>query len=426
MGLAVAAAFGAPTARAEDGAPSPDPGAKTEAGQAPPSAGPSGEGRVARAQALFEEGRALLQQGDVPAACERLAESERLEPTVGTLGLLAACHEEQGRIATAFREYVATADRARDARDEREAVARQQAAALEVRVPSLSIAVRSVAPGLEVTVDGERLLPERFEHPLPVDPGPHAIVASAPGRARFHVRVRLEEGARTAVEVPELAPTEPPAPAPGPPPIRPAEPVARPDRGVSPRFAIALASGGLGAIGLGMGVGLAASALGKNAGSEAIHDTCTSAAQCAEGKRLRDEAAREATIATTAFVAGVAGLGAGIVLLVTSPRDRATPSGEHAARAATCSSCAKGKKCSNDADCATGSCQAGVCGDAPTDPCAERPLPDADPTCADCTQNGLETDVDCGGDSCPPCAEAKACKHAGDCQSGSCKEGICE
>ncbi|WP_437600411.1 hypothetical protein [Sorangium sp. So ce590] len=45
--------------------------------------------------------------------------------------------------------------------------------------------------------------------------------------------------------------------------------------------------------------------------------------------------------------------------------------------------------------------------------------------CADGTKNGEETDVDCGGPTCPQCEIAKACKAEDDCASGSCADGVC-
>jgi hypothetical protein len=47
--------------------------------------------------------------------------------------------------------------------------------------------------------------------------------------------------------------------------------------------------------------------------------------------------------------------------------------------------------------------------------------------CADGSQNGTETDVDCGGGStqCPRCNVGQRCVNGGDCGSGSCLGGIC-
>jgi hypothetical protein len=41
------------------------------------------------------------------------------------------------------------------------------------------------------------------------------------------------------------------------------------------------------------------------------------------------------------------------------------------------------------------------------------------------TKNAAETDVDCGGGTCPDCADGKLCKVAGDCASGTCTNGKC-
>lgn len=45
-------------------------------------------------------------------------------------------------------------------------------------------------------------------------------------------------------------------------------------------------------------------------------------------------------------------------------------------------------------------------------------------SCSDATQNGLETDVDCGG-SCGPCSLNARCAGALDCLSGLCSSGRC-
>ena len=77
----------------------------------------------------------------------------------------------------------------------------------------------------------------------------------------------------------------------------------------------------------------------------------------------------------------------------------------------TCPACAATKKCKLAGDCASGVCTAGVC---------------AAPACTDAVLNGDETDVDCGGATCPKCAATQKCKLAGDCASGVCTAGACQ
>jgi hypothetical protein len=68
-------------------------------------------------------------------------------------------------------------------------------------------------------------------------------------------------------------------------------------------------------------------------------------------------------------------------------------------------------ECIDGADCASNVCENGVC---------------AQPTCTDTFQNGSETDIDCGGGDCPPCADGLLCQFPSDCQSGVCPFGLCE
>jgi hypothetical protein len=72
-----------------------------------------------------------------------------------------------------------------------------------------------------------------------------------------------------------------------------------------------------------------------------------------------------------------------------------------------CPACPPGEKCALDSDCITNAC------DAVTKTCAPN-------QCLDHRQDGIETDVDCGGGVCPACAPGKKCLLDGDCINNAC------
>jgi hypothetical protein len=58
----------------------------------------------AAAAMLFEEAKALRDQGDWPAACAKFLASMKLDPAVGPLLNIARCHEREGRLASALED----------------------------------------------------------------------------------------------------------------------------------------------------------------------------------------------------------------------------------------------------------------------------------------------------------------------------------
>src|SRR5579862_9018298 len=149
----------------------------------------------AAAQALFEQGRALVEQGRFADACPKLAESERLDPGIGTMLWLADCYENASRTASAWASFKEAAAAAAMKHDERERVARERAAQLEPKLARLIIAVGpSAGERIEVRRDGVTLGSAEWGVPIPVDPGPHSVTASAPGRLRWSATVELANG----------------------------------------------------------------------------------------------------------------------------------------------------------------------------------------------------------------------------------------
>ena len=73
----------------------------------------------------------------------------------------------------------------------------------------------------------------------------------------------------------------------------------------------------------------------------------------------------------------------------------------------SCGTCAAGKSCGANLDCASQLCSAGVWGAA---------------ACSDGVKTGTESDVDCGG-GCSTCAPSKRCGAPSDCLTSICASG---
>jgi hypothetical protein len=288
---------------------------------------------AARAETLFQEGKKLLEQSSFEAACTRLALSDALDPTISTLGLLAACHEQQGRTATAWQEYRATQKRAEAAGDSRADFARQRAAALEPGLPRLFIHFEKPSPEVQVLRNLEAVPADRIGVDVTVDPGAYEIIARAPNKDPYRITVTAKEGARVDVVIPELLPAgsapraahpvEAPPAAPPRAALTATAPPATPPP-ANPRLPAAAVLGAAGVIGLSVGVAFGIAAINKNLESTTLHATCSSASACATGAELRSSAFTSATISTIGFSVGVAGLGAGALLLLL-PSGKSSP-----------------------------------------------------------------------------------------------------
>src|SRR5262249_37699734 len=100
----------------------------------------------AAAEALFRAGREAAEHGDSETACARFHESFRLDPAPGTLLNIATCEEALHRLAQAWEHYRRMLDEI-EPNDPRRATVRERLAALEPRVPRLTITERPGTPG---------------------------------------------------------------------------------------------------------------------------------------------------------------------------------------------------------------------------------------------------------------------------------------
>jgi hypothetical protein len=289
------------------------------------------------AQALFDDGKALMAAGRAAEACGKFAESDRLDHGIGTLFHLAECYARTGKSALAWTTYLAVASEARThGQLARATAARDRAAALEKRLPRMTIdpgGERNTA-GLEITRDGVPVAPAEWGVAVPVDPGEHEIEARANGKGAWRTKVGSVPGATMAVVVPVLldAPSEPAAPASAPVPLPAPLPSSREVTTTAaevPRDASRGTGQRVTGIAIGI-VGLAGLGIGGYYGLTSLRDhddaqTHCGAAGCdATGVSLRNDARRTGDVATVALAVGGGLLAVGAIVLATAPRSHAS------------------------------------------------------------------------------------------------------
>ncbi len=281
----------------------------------------------ALAETLFQEAKGLMTSGDYAGACPKLAESYRLDPGTGTLTALAMCHEQLGKNATAWAEFIELVSEAqRTDRADREKFARQHAASLEPRLSRLTITVAPETAALanvEVSRDKVVVGSAAWGVASPVDPGDHVIEATAPGKQSWssHVNVGVS-GDNESVAVPKLEDAPETSSEPTPPMIggtaEPKETAEEPPPPVR-------SAGGQRAAGIVVGVaGLASLGVGSVFGLEAMSKSNDAKQQCpnsmcpatASGAIQENNAAKtDALIADVTLGAGLVAVGVGAYLL---------------------------------------------------------------------------------------------------------------
>jgi hypothetical protein len=302
-----------------------------------------GKGDQAGATALFYEARNLMQKGNFKDACPKLEESLRLDYGIGTEFNLADCYEKTGKTASAWSGFLNVASQAKTQNQaQREKVARDRAKALEPKLPKMIIEVPAPPPGIEVKRDGVLVGTAAWGTAVPVDPGTHKVVVTAPGKQAWETSVNATEANTTRVTVPRDLPNAPVAAAPVAKPATPAPVVAPPAQTATTtttvsepapsntpadfpepvvehnntQRTIGWVASGVGLVGLGVGAGFGINSMAKRRES---NDHCDGNLCNQTGVDLRDDAIRSGNVSTIATIAGGAALVGGIILLVTAP-----------------------------------------------------------------------------------------------------------
>ncbi|MBW2455042.1 MAG: hypothetical protein JRI68_11055 [Deltaproteobacteria bacterium] len=271
----------------------------------------------AAAETLFKEGVALLEEGQLEAACLKLSESFRLAGGLGARFKLAECQERRGMLASAWSSFLAVAAATKLAgQPARSDLAQQRADALEPRLTRLRIEVVAPVAGLHIARSGSKVGRAQWQAAMPVDPGSYTITASAPGHHPWTHRVEVHgEGSTAAVSVPALA-AVPAPPAPPPPTAPPLEGEVAPAD--SPQGVIGLIIASVGVAGLAVGGAFAAVAVSKH---DEQQQYCDDTGCDDQGIALNQDARTAGNVSTVAVIAGSALLVGGFVVWLTAPSE---------------------------------------------------------------------------------------------------------
>lgn len=275
-----------------------------------------------RALALFEQGRKLAREEHCADAIAPLRESLRYSEGVGVLLNLGHCYEVLGKHASAQRAFVRAEQIAAARGDTRREEAAQRAMVVGKTVSTLTVVVPTAVrqPGVEVRVDGDALPLERWDVPLPVDPGTHAVEVVAPGRPKQKDAIVVRAGADRVTWTAPVLPVVAPAPAPPPRASSDAPPAS--SRPSSTQRTLGYVLGGTGLAGLAAGSIFGVLSIRTHAslvGQCPAYPRCSSQDQV-QLDQLNGRAQTTGNVSTIAFVAGSALLVGGAALVFTAPR----------------------------------------------------------------------------------------------------------
>jgi hypothetical protein len=168
----------------------------------PAKATPSAS-EIAVARELFEQGKLLQDRGEWSRASAQYRKALEIKDTPGLRYRVGYCEEQLGHLVEAGVEY----ERAREllesgvhAGDVAELLP-QTIASLRQRTPQLVLVLPNPPANVALRVEGASLAPAVIGRQIPLNPGRHSVVVSAPGFTSFTQTVELAEGERKRLRV---------------------------------------------------------------------------------------------------------------------------------------------------------------------------------------------------------------------------------
>jgi tetratricopeptide (TPR) repeat protein len=290
-----------------------------------PSAAFADKASKARADKLFEDGRNYLASKEYKLACTAFEQSQQADPAIGTQLNIALCYEEWGKLAKAYKAYVEAARQAKAKKDNREKVARKKVTEIEPKLAKLRVSIPpSVDPYSiflfdEQETSREELVEERF-----VDAGTHTVEVRVAGSAPKVTTIQITAGEQKSVtiEVPAAVVTTPPPTdgggSGGVTTTTPTQTIeVRPRKKGKLYGGIGLMAGGAATVGIASYVALIARSDYNDAIAGCPDNTCTNR----NDYDITQDARSRANMMSIVTGAGVAMIGVGVYLVLTSKGD---------------------------------------------------------------------------------------------------------
>jgi tetratricopeptide (TPR) repeat protein len=148
---------------------------------------------IVLARALFAEARMAEDVKDWPLAASKLQEAIAIKETGGLRFHLAYCEEQQGMLVEALVDYERSDDLTAGTTEEFRAQLPAKRESLRRRIPTITLLVPPKPPNQALTVDGHTMPSAVLGKPIPLNPGHHTLVLTAPEHAAFTTQVSLNE-----------------------------------------------------------------------------------------------------------------------------------------------------------------------------------------------------------------------------------------
>ena len=286
---------------------------------------------LAQAREEFRKGIALEAANDWEGALTIFKGVAQVKSTPQVRFHIAQCEEKTGDFVQALGSYrLALYEAEQSKTADVQSAAKAALSNLEPKIPKLTLTRGAGAEVAKVVLDDRELGPTSVGGPMSVNPGPHHVVASAPGRETVTIDVTLGEKETRSVEITLAeAKGEPQATAAA------ATPRAAgtsdqdrptPPAGTSPVKIAGFVVGGIGIAGL--AVGGIFFAMKQSAISD-LDAACGPDRQSCppDLASTADHGQTYSTVSTAAFIGGAVALAAGVTLVIAAPRRKAAQVG---------------------------------------------------------------------------------------------------